>query len=130
MIAADYDGGGRVTRSDAEAVLRVAQGAVAVTGPAWVFVPASADLSAISLQSVVLPESARDLAVDAPLGHALDRVAVLRGDLDGSWAATAEGYALSAATLAISDFDDGGRAPDYDLRNDSQVVAPDVPLNH
>ncbi len=122
LIAADYDGDGRVTRSDAEAVLRVAQGAVAVTGPAWVFVPASADLSAISPQSVVLPESARDLAVDAPLDHALDWVAVLRGDLDGSWAATADGYALSAATLAISDFDDGGRAPDDDLGNDPRIV--------
>lgn len=122
LIAADYDGDGRVTRSDAEAVLRVAQGAVAVTGPAWVFLPASADLSAIAPQSVVLPESARDLAVDTPLDHTLDWVAVLRGDLDGSWAATAAGYAISAATLAMSDFDDGGRAPDDYLSNDPRVA--------
>jgi hypothetical protein len=99
-IAADVNGDGVVTREDAQAILAVAtgrSGAVEAALPQWLFIDetfdfwtgASSDSGAFTTTQGAVPAAAvrAPIPYDARVGDALGAVAVLTGDVDGSWAA-------------------------------------------
>jgi hypothetical protein len=94
-IAADVDANGTVSLGDALAVLRHAVGLPGAPAPAWVFldegdptVPQAAAASPTAPGLPAAPEAA------LPMGDTLGLVGVLRGDVDGSWAAPTGGQDL------------------------------------
>jgi hypothetical protein len=85
LIAADLDADGVVSRADAQMILRLAQGTVDAAPAEWVFAAELADLSVLSKSTAALPTGAE--VVPAALSQSGHAVAVLRGDVDGSWGA-------------------------------------------
>ncbi len=87
-LAADVDGNGAVSLADALGVLRHAVGAASAPAPGWVFVEeADAGMPArATLNPGVVPAT---LTGVTPVAGHVGLVGVLRGDVDGSWAAPA-----------------------------------------
>jgi hypothetical protein len=85
-IAADLNADGKVTRADAQEILRIAQGQPTAEGasPAWVTIDESADLSALSGAASAAPAISSTIEVSR-VAEIRNRVAILRGDVDGSW---------------------------------------------
>jgi hypothetical protein len=84
-IAADIDRDGKVTRGDAQEILRIAQGRPAAAGssPDWILIDELADLSSITGHSVTVPSLGQVAVGDIPQTRNL--VGLLRGDIDGNW---------------------------------------------
>jgi hypothetical protein len=84
-IAADIDRDGKVTRGDAQEILRIAQGRPAAAGssPDWILIDELADLSSITGHSVTVPSLGQVAVGDVPQTRNL--VGLLRGDIDGNW---------------------------------------------
>jgi Dockerin type I domain len=93
MIAADVNGDGKVTSADALAILRMAVKSPAAPTQEWLFVSESKDLwdetagaSALTRTSATWDKS---LSANLQQDSQLNLVAVLKGDVNGSWAAPA-----------------------------------------
>jgi len=95
-IAADLDADGKVTRADAQEILRIAQGQPVAAGasPAWVLIDESADLSALSGAASAAPAISSTIEVSR-VAEIRNRVAILRGDVDGSWIAPPDSRTLN-----------------------------------
>ncbi|MBI4986107.1 MAG: hypothetical protein HZC24_12420 [Rhodocyclales bacterium] len=94
-LAADFDASGSVNLTDAIGVLKHVVGLTA-PNPAWVFADeANPNIPAMAagLTDKALPPVAADVTSDTSVGL----VAILRGDVDASWAAPAGSQTLDAA---------------------------------
>jgi hypothetical protein len=101
LVAADLDANGKIDLTDVLNLLKNYLGKTASATPKWAFVNEVASLSAISKSATALPVLQHDPAD----GSALNLVAVLRGDVNGSWKpAVTEDY----TTLPDSYFTDPG----------------------
>ena len=99
-IAADFDGNGSVNLTDVLSLLKFYLGKTTTATPSWVFVDA-ADVTGTGKAASILRAGTDSLAIDVThtQPHAIDQdfsidssielVGVLRGDVDGSWAAGA-----------------------------------------
>jgi hypothetical protein len=81
LVAADLDGNGKVDLTDVLNLLKNYLGKTTTATPQWVFVNEVANLSAVNKTAVTLPV----LQHDPASGGELNMVAVLRGDVNGSW---------------------------------------------
>jgi hypothetical protein len=113
-IAADVNGDGVVTREDARAILAVATGHAGAAGtalPQWLFIDETFDFwtgetstaGAFTTTHRAVPAAGVREAIpyDAQAGQALGAVAVLTGDVDGSWAAPAGSSTLDPNYLNL-----------------------------
>mgnify|MGYP006282740643 CR=1 FL=1 len=82
FIAADADADGRVTRSDAAQILRMALTSSQPSGPDWRLFDAAAELGAQSRTAVSWPGAE---TLDASTSPDMRWVGVLPGDVDGNW---------------------------------------------
>jgi hypothetical protein len=93
FIAADANEDGRITSADALAILRMAVKAPTAPAQEWHFVNESLDLwnEAAGLSALTRSSTAWDPAVNVQLAQdtTLNYVGVLKGDVNGSWAAPA-----------------------------------------
>ncbi|MEN9774099.1 MAG: hypothetical protein RL322_1169 [Pseudomonadota bacterium] len=96
LLAADVDGDGRVTREDAAQILALAQGRGTASATQWLALPERTDLSAIGRESVAVPDM-ETVIEDSNAPH--NYVALLRGDIDGSWQPPVESESLAAGYL-------------------------------
>lgn len=90
-VAADFDANGTVNLSDVLGILKTYLGKTSSAAPAWAFVDAQADVSGLGT-------GAGKARIDSALTHTFSDasvtsdtqnwVAVLRGDVNGSWAST------------------------------------------
>ncbi len=90
FMAADVNGDGRVTSADALAIFKMVQGGSVSTASQWLFVDEAQDFWNEAFHSFSLSRNALDWQPNllANIGtHNL--VAVLQGDVDGSWSASA-----------------------------------------
>ncbi len=109
LIAADINEDGRVTREDAQAILAMAAGTSAAPAPKWVFVPAQTDLwvdgpagvDTVSLLSREQANGPGSASVDLSRQSTFNWIAILKGDVDGSWSRAA---ATSAVFFPAADF--------------------------
>jgi hypothetical protein len=134
LIAADLNGDGHVDRSDAQAILRMATGQ-ADARATWQFIPEGEDFLAelvagtprfevpsapvVQAETVEIELSAEGSVYAAQMGQAAAEgyafpsaslVAVLRGDVDGSWAAPPAGGGATLQGLAPAYFLELARA--------------------
>ena len=84
-IAADYDANGAVTLTDAIGVLKHVVGLTA-PDPAWVFLN-EADSSVPAMATGLADKAPPALSANVVSDNSIGLVGVLRGDVDGSWAA-------------------------------------------
>lgn len=84
-IAADYDANGAVTLTDAIGVLKHVVGLTA-PDPAWVFLN-EADSSVPAMAAGLADKAPPALSANVVSDNSVGLVGVLRGDVDGSWAA-------------------------------------------
>jgi hypothetical protein len=94
LIAADLDQDGKVTAGDALAILKVAVGLSSAITPTWAFIEDGTpvwETHDSRNKTYVVPEG---ISVAYPEQTAVNFAAVLRGDVDSSWAV--EGNAVSA----------------------------------
>jgi len=113
FIAADLNGDGAVTRDDAQAILEVAMGRAGAEGPLpqWLFIDESFDFwtgetsasgAFMTTRNAVPAAAVRDpIQYDLQAGKTLGAVAVLTGDVDGSWAAPAGSTTLDPNYLSL-----------------------------
>lgn len=90
-VAADFDANGTVNLSDVLGILKTYLGKTSSAAPAWAFVDAQADVAGLGT-------GAGKARIDSALTHTFSDasitsdtqnwVAVLRGDVNGSWAST------------------------------------------
>jgi hypothetical protein len=99
FMAADVNGDGKVTSADALAVLKMAVRRADAPTSDWIYVREDADLwdeatgvFSLNRNSVGHPQS--PVSVVANVGHDVNFVGVLRGDVNGSWSAGAGSQAL------------------------------------
>jgi hypothetical protein len=90
LIAADANGDGRITSADALAILKMAVRRPDAPARDWIFVREDADFwnetagdVAITRHAVAYPKP--PFAIPTGGGQDMDFVAVLKGDVDGSW---------------------------------------------
>ncbi len=93
-VAADYDANGTVNLSDVLGILKTYLGKASVSPPTWAFVDANADVSGLG-------SGAGKALVNGALSHTFSEagitqdtqnwVAVLRGDVNGSWVSATPG---------------------------------------
>lgn len=104
LIAADVNGDGKVTSADALLILRMALGVPGVQPPGWVFVPESQDYwnDGTGSSTLVRGNAAWNASPPLDLGAhgSASAVAVLRGDVNGSWIAPAGSSTLDVADPA------------------------------
>jgi hypothetical protein len=81
FVAADFDGNGKLDLTDVLSLLKNYLGKTTSATPQWVFVSEVANLSALSKTATTLPALQHDPAT----GTELNMVAILRGDVNGSW---------------------------------------------
>jgi hypothetical protein len=91
-MAADVNGSGTVTSADALAILRMAVKLSTALPQEWLFVEETRDFWNEATQSFTLSRAsaAWDRAIPVPAqGGTVNLVGVLKGDVNGSWAAPA-----------------------------------------
>jgi hypothetical protein len=101
LIAADADGNGRVTSADALAILKMAVNFTGAVSREWLFVKESEDFwnettqtSIISRNSVLWDSANKEVVIGSDTN--LNLVAVLKGDVNGSWVAPANSTIVAA----------------------------------
>ena len=90
-VAADFDANGSVNLSDVLSLLKAYLGKTGATAPSWAFVDAQADVSGLGLgtdKAQVASELTHTFAEASVIQNSHYWVAVLRGDVNGSWAST------------------------------------------
>ena len=88
-VAADFDANGSVNLSDVLSLLKAYLGKTGATAPSWAFVDAQADVSGLGLgagKALVASELSHTFAEAGVIQNSHHWVAVLRGDVNGSWA--------------------------------------------
>jgi hypothetical protein len=88
-VAADFDANGSVNLSDVLSLLKAYLGKTGATAPSWAFVDAQADVSGLGLgagKAQVASELSHTFAEAGVIQNSHHWVAVLRGDVNGSWA--------------------------------------------
>ena len=81
LIAADLDGNGKIDLTDVLNLLKNYLGKATTASPKWAFVREEANLAAVNKVATTLPT----LQHDPTTGGELNMVAILRGDVNGSW---------------------------------------------
>ena len=102
LIAADVNKDGRVTSADALATLKIAVGLVDAVPQEWLFVPESAAYwneidGVFTLSQSSVEWDAEGLLLDSPDTGAVNFVALLLGDVNGSWDAPDSAVLLDEA---------------------------------
>ena len=88
-VAADVDANGTVNLSDVLSLLKTYLGKTGATLPSWAFVDAQADVSGLGLgtgKAQVASNLSHTFAEASVIQNSHHWVAVLRGDVNGSWA--------------------------------------------
>ena len=93
FMAADVNGDGRITSSDALAILKMAVKYTGATTPQWMFVEDTRDFydDANGVFTLTRTNASWDHGISAPVLGSIteDLVGVLKGDVNGSWVAPA-----------------------------------------
>jgi hypothetical protein len=100
IMAADVNGNGTVTSSDALAILRMAVKLPSALPREWFFVEEDRDFWSEATSSYTLTRTAaawdRAMEVELTSDTTLNLVGILKGDVNGSWGAPADGVDLDA----------------------------------
>jgi hypothetical protein len=111
--AADFDGDGIVTLKDALAILKYSIGVTGTASPEWRFYDEEAIIKGKNLPADNYAKTAKTIPVQA--NDNLGIVAVLSGDVDGSWTAPADSAVLNTVYFTA-------------LVNELKPTDPDVSL--
>ena len=102
FIAADVTGDGRVNSADALTILKMAVGLAGAPAPSWVFLPDTQTFWNPATQSYSVSKTSVPVGFGITSGASgtLDLAAVLKGDVNASWAAPAGSSSLPLSYFA------------------------------